>query len=69
MSDAVAINSVVNLINQIKEDSPSTRVGVSAILVRTDNLYSCNEGRKSKQYFKRIYCNENFVPFMGNANI
>ena len=65
--DAVA-DSIVDLIGQIKEDSPSTRVGVSALLVRADNHILAMKVEKVNNAL-RIYCNENDVPFMGNANI
>jgi hypothetical protein len=33
----VIADSIVNLVTQVKEDSPNTTIGVSAILVRNDN--------------------------------
>ena len=33
----VIADSIVNLVTQVKEDSPNTTISVSAILVRNDN--------------------------------
>jgi lysophospholipase L1-like esterase len=64
----VIADSLLNLTTHIKEDSPTTAVGVSALLTRNDNA---NLATKVKQvnFILDNYCRMNKIPFLRNANV
>ena len=68
LSPTAVADSIINLVNQIKKDSPCTSVGVSALLVRADNRILNTKVVKVNDILKS-YCIGNEIPFMGNANI
>ena len=67
-SPKVIADSILNLTTQIKEDSPISTVGVSALLDR-------NDCPKLATKFKQVnlildnYCHMNKIPFLRNRNI
>ena len=61
-------DSIVNLVTQVKEDSPNTTIGVSAILVRNDNDDLVFKALQANIILKE-YCLRNEIPFLNNSNI
>ena len=64
----VIADSVVNLVAQVKEDSPNTAIGVSAILVRSDNNDLAVKALQVNVILNE-YCLRNNIPFLNNTNI
>ena len=52
----------------MKEDSPNTTIGVSAILVRNDNNDLAFKALQGNIIFKE-YCLDNEIPFLNNSNV
>ena len=63
----VIADSIVNLCTQIKEDSPKTMVGVSALLTRNDNPVLATKVKQVNLILDN-YCQMNNLPFLRNAN-
>ena len=61
-------DSIINLVTQIKEDSPATSVGVSGLLLRTDNVELAHRAREVNSVLN-AYCNRNRIAFFHNTNI
>jgi lysophospholipase L1-like esterase len=64
----VIADSIVNLVTQVKEDSPNTTIGISAILVRNDNNDLAFKALQANITLKE-YCLRNEIPFLNNSNI
>ena len=64
----VIADSIVNIVTQVKEDSPDTDVGISAILVRTDNHNLAAKAIEVNTILKG-YCCRNRIPFLSNSNM
>ena len=64
----VIADSIMNLCTQIKEDSPTTMVGVSALLTRNDNPVLATKVKQVNLILDN-YCQTNKLPFLRNANI
>ena len=64
----IIADSIVNIITQIKEDSPGTAVGISAILVRNDNNDLAAKAIQTNNILKS-YCSRNRIPFLSNSNM
>ena len=64
----VIADSIMNLCTQIKEDSPKTMVGVSALLTRNDNPVLATKVKQVNLILDN-YCQMNKLPFLRNANI
>jgi lysophospholipase L1-like esterase len=64
----VIADSIDNLVAQVKEDSPNTTIGVSAILVRNDNDGLAFKALQANIILK-VYCLRNEIPFLNNSNI
>ena len=60
--------STFNLVTQIRQDSPGTSVGVSALLVRSDNSDFAVKVNQVNTILKGL-CSRNRIPFLGNSNI
>ena len=67
-SPKVIADSTMNLVTQIREDSPNTVVGVSAPLIRSDRDDLAEKVLEVKNIL-RDYCSHNKVPFLSNSNI
>ncbi len=52
----------------MKEDSPGTAVGISAILVRNDNNDLAAKAIQTNNILKS-YCSRNRIPFLSNSNM
>lgn len=61
-------DSTINLVTQIKEDSPGTLVGVSALLIRNDNDELAVKVCQVNDIL-RDYCSCNNIHFLSNSNI
>ena len=64
----IIADSIVNIVTQIKEDSPGTAVGISAILVRNDNNDLAAKAIQTNNILKS-YCSRNRIPFLSNSNM
>ena len=64
----VIADSILNLTTQIKEDSPNTMVGVSALLDRNDCPKLATKVKQVNLILDN-YCQVNKIPFLRNANI
>ncbi|XP_028412372.1 uncharacterized protein LOC114535190 [Dendronephthya gigantea] len=64
----VIADSIVNIVTQVKEDSPGTDVGISAILVRSDNHDLTVKATQVNNILKG-YCIRNKIPFLSNSNM
>ena len=64
----IIADSIVNLITQIKEDSPNTTVGISALLERKDCPKLATKVKQVNLILDN-YCQLNKIPFLKNANI
>ena len=64
----VIADSIMNLCTQIKEESPNTMVGVSALLTRNDNPILATKVKQVNLILDN-YCQMNKLPFLRNANI
>ena len=60
--------AVMNLVTQISEDSPTTTVGVSGLLVRSDNADLAHKVQQVNTILRNT-CNRNNIPFLANDNI
>ena len=60
-------DSIINLVTQVREDSPETAVGVSALLVRSDQALNTNI--KQVNGLLKDLCKRHRVPYLTNANI
>ena len=67
-SPKIIADSIVNIVTQIKEDSPGTAVGISAILVRNDNNELAAKATQTNNILKG-YCSRNRIPFLSNSNM
>ena len=61
-------DSILNLVTQVKQDSPTTSVGVSGLIVRTDNDVLARKARQVNSIL-RDYCEHNKIAFINNSNI
>ena len=61
-------DSIVNIVTQVKEDSPGTDVGISAILVRSDKQDFAAKAIQVNNILKG-YRSRNRIPFLSNSNI
>ena len=68
-SSKIIADSIVNIVTQIKEDSPGTAVGISAILVRNDNNELAAKATQTNNILKGYYCSRNRIPFLSNSNM
>ena len=57
--------STFNLVTQIRQDSPGTSVGVSALLVRSDNSDFAVKVNQVNTILKGL-CSHNKIPFLGS---
>ena len=57
-SPKIIADSIVNIVTQIKEDSPGTAFGISAILVRNDNNELAAKAIQTDNILKG-YCSRN----------
>ena len=64
----IIADSLVNIVTQIREDSPGTAVGISAILVRNDNNDLAVKAIQTNNILKG-YCSRNRIPFLSNSNM
>ena len=64
----IIADSIVNIVTQIKEDSPGTAVGISPILVKNDNNNLPAKAIQTNNIFKS-YCRRNRIPFLSNSNM
>ncbi|XP_028419222.1 uncharacterized protein LOC114544950 [Dendronephthya gigantea] len=64
----VIADSIVNIVTQVKEDSPGTDVGISAILVRSDNHDLTVKATQVNNILKG-YCIRKKIPFLSNSNM
>ena len=64
----VIADSILNLCTQIKEDSPNTMVGVSALLTRNDKPVLATKVKQVNLILDN-YCQMHKLPFLRNANI
>ena len=60
--------STFNLVTQIRQDSLETNVGVSALLVRSDNSDFAVKVNQVNTILKGL-CSRNKIPFLGKSNI
>ena len=60
--------SIVELVNQVKQVSPSTVVGVSSLIMRKDSQALSAKGRQVNSILKES-CNRHKVHFLDNSNI
>ena len=67
-SPKIIADSIVNIVTQIKEDSPGTAVGISAILVRNGNNELAAKATQTNNILKG-YCSRNRIPFLSNSNM
>ena len=61
-------DSILNIVTQVKQDSPTTSAGVSGLIVRTDNDALARKARQVNSIL-RDYCEHNKIAFMNNSNI
>ena len=61
-------DSILNLVTQVKQDSPTTSVGVSELIIRTDSDALARKARQVNSIL-RDYCEHNKIVFMKNSNI
>ena len=64
----IIADSIVNIVTQIREDSPGTAVGISAILVRNDNKDLAAKASQTNNILKS-YCSRNRIPYLSNSNM
>ncbi|CAB4024048.1 Furin [Paramuricea clavata] len=64
----VITDSILNLTTQIKEDSPNSMVGVSALLIRNDCPILATKVNQVNSTLENL-CHMNNIPFLKNANI
>ncbi len=64
----VITDSILNLTTQIKEDSPNSMVGVSALLTRNDCPILTTKVKQVNSTLENL-CHMNNIPFLKNANI
>ena len=67
-SQKAMAESTFNLVTQIRQDSPWTSVGVSALLERSDNSDFAVKFNQVNTILKG-FCSRNKIPFLGNSNI
>ena len=64
----IMADSIVNIVTQIREDSPGTAVSISAILVTNDNNDLPAKAIQINNILKG-YCSRNRIPFLSNSNM
>ena len=64
----VITDSILNMTTQIKEDSPNSMVGVSALLIRNDCPILATKVNQVNSTLENL-CHMNNIPFLKNANI
>ena len=68
LSPQAIANSTMNLVAQVRDNSPETNVGISALLVRSDNSSLASKIKQVNAILKE-YCNLKKIPFLSNSNI
>ena len=60
--------SIVNLVTNINDESPETKVGISTLLIRNDNNNISVKVNQVNSILKDI-CNQRKIPLLVNTNI